>query len=86
MHQGDRRFSKTKTTRKEGMRVSNEGPLRISPERPFVAITLRLVGKRAGTGTTYTLNPRSYGVSVYVPTGGRNRVKTPRPERRVKTA
>ncbi len=38
----------------------------------------------AGTGNTYTLNPRSYGVPVFVPTGGKCRIKTPRPERQTK--
>lgn len=36
----------------------------------------------AGSANTYTLNPRSYGVPVFVPSGGRNRLKVPRPERR----
>ena len=38
----------------------------------------------AGTGNTCTLNPRSYSVPVFVPSGGRNRVKVPRPERRTR--
>lgn len=40
----------------------------------------------AGTGITYTIvNPRIKRVSLFVPSGGSNRTKVPRPERRTRT-
>ncbi len=58
--------------------------LRLSPiasvHGQFIAINSQM---GAGSGNTYTLNPRSYGVPVFVPSGGRSRLKVPRPERRI---
>jgi len=37
----------------------------------------------AGTVNTYTLNPRSYGVPIFVPSGGKSRTKIPRRARTI---